>query len=133
MNFKTSYSKDGNNFARTDVEILCFFAHCKRVSLDQPNLGTSLINKLANFSCFDFIFIYKLRLYEVTRLAIEVQVRDNNVEAAIRVLKKKLLREGIFKELKLRKNYEKPSERKLREKAESIKRFKKLMRKKKFD
>jgi small subunit ribosomal protein S21 len=47
--------------------------------------------------------------------------------------KKKLLREGIFKELKLRKNYEKPSERKLREKAESIKRFKKLMRKKKFD
>ena len=133
MNFKTSYSKDGNNFARTDVEILCFFAHWKRVSLDQPNLGTSLINKLANFSCFDFIFIYKLRLYEVTRLAIEVQVRDNNVEAAIRVLKKKLLREGIFKELKLRKNYEKPSERKLREKAESIKRFKKLMRKKKFD
>ncbi len=133
MNFKTSYSKDGNNFARTDVEILCFFAHCKRDSLDQPNLGTSLINKLANFSCFDFIFIYKLRLYEVTRLAIEVQVRDNNVEAAIRVLKKKLLREGIFKELKLRKNYEKPSERKLREKAESIKRFKKLMRKKKFD
>ena len=56
-----------------------------------------------------------------------MQVRDNNVEAAIRVLKKKLLREGIFKELKLRKNYEKPSERKLREKAESIKRFKKLM------
>ena len=66
-------------------------------------------------------------------MAIEVQVRDNNVEAAIRVLKKKLLREGIFKELKLRKNYEKPSERKLREKAESIMRFKKLMRKKKFD
>ena len=117
-------------------QMLKFFAFLhivKRVSLDQPNLGTSLINKLANFSCFDFIFIYKLRLYEVTRLAIEVQVRDNNVEAAIRVLKKKLLREGIFKELKLRKNYEKPSERKLREKAESIKRFKKLMRKKKFD
>ena len=108
-------------------------AHCKRVSLDHPNLGTSWMNNFTNFSCFDFIIIYKLRLYEVTRLAIEVQVRDNNVEAAIRVLKKKLLREGIFKELKLRKNYEKPSERKLREKAESIKRFKKLMRKKKFD
>jgi small subunit ribosomal protein S21 len=56
-------------------------------------------------------------------LSIEVQVRDNNVEAAIRVLKKKLLREGIFKELKLRKYYEKPSERKLREKEESIKLF----------
>ena len=66
-------------------------------------------------------------------MTIEVQVRDNNVEAAIRVLKKKLLREGIFKELKLRKNYEKPSERKLREKAESIKRFKKLISKKKYD
>ena len=133
MNFNTSYSKDGNKLARTDVEIRCFLAHCKRVSPDHPNLGTSSMNNFANFSCFDFIIIYKLRLYEVTRLAIEVQVRDNNVEAAIRVLKKKLLREGIFKELKLRKNYEKPSERKLREKAESIKRFKKLMRKKKFD
>ena len=97
------------------------------------SIGTSWIKSLANLSCFEIIFIYNLRSYEVTRLTIEVQVRDNNVEAAIRVLKKKLLREGIFKELKLRKNYEKPSERKLREKAESIKRFKKLMRKKKFD
>ncbi len=66
-------------------------------------------------------------------MSIEVQVRDNNIEAAIRVLKKKLLREGIFKELKLRKNYLKPSERKLLERKESEKRFKKLMRKKKFD
>jgi small subunit ribosomal protein S21 len=56
-------------------------------------------------------------------LSIEVQVRDNNIEAAIRVLKKKLLREGIFKELKLRKNYEKPSERKLRETKESEKKI----------
>ena len=101
----------------------------KKGSLDHPNLGTSWMKRLANLSCFDFIIRYNLRSYEVTRLTIEVQVRDNNVEAAIRVLKKKLLREGIFKELKLRKNYEKPSERKLREKAESIKRFKKLMRK----
>ena len=66
-------------------------------------------------------------------MSIEVQVRDNNIEAAIRVLKKKLLREGLFKELKLRKNFEKPSERKLREREESVKRFKKLMRKKKYD
>ena len=66
-------------------------------------------------------------------MSIEVQVRDNNIEAAIRVLKKKLLREGIFKELKLRKNYLKPSERKLLERKESKKRFKKLMRKKKYD
>ena len=119
--------------ARLGVEIRSFFAQWRSVSLDHPYLGTWSINSELNFSCFDFIFIYNLRLYEVTRLTIEVQVRDNNVEAAIRILKKKLLREGIFKELKLRKNYEKPSERKLREKAESIKRFKKLMRKKKFD
>lgn len=66
-------------------------------------------------------------------MSIEVQVRDNNIEAAIRVLKKKLLREGIFKELKLRQNYLKPSERKLLERKESEKRFKKLMRKKKYD
>ena len=126
MNFKTSYSKDGNKLARTDVEILCFLAHCKRVSLDHPNLGTSWMNNFANFSCFDFIIIYKLRLYEVTRLAIEVQVRDNNVEAAIRVLKKKLLREGIFKELKLRKNYEKPSKESFAKKPNQSKDLKNL-------
>ena len=63
--------------------------------------------------------------------AIEVQVlvRENNVDQALRVLKKKMQREGIFREMKLRRNYEKPSERRARERAEAIRRTRKLMRK----
>lgn len=59
-----------------------------------------------------------------------VTVHDNNVEHALRILKKKLQREGVFREIKLRSGYEKPSIRKAREKAESIRRCRKLMRKK---
>ena len=58
-----------------------------------------------------------------------VQVRDNNVDQALRVLKKKLQREGVFREMKLRRSYEKPSERRVRERAEAIRRVRKLMRK----
>lgn len=59
----------------------------------------------------------------------QVSVRDNNVEQAIRVLKKKLQREGVIREMKLRKHYEKPSERKARERSESVRRSRKLARK----
>ena len=59
----------------------------------------------------------------------QVFVRDNNVEQALRALKKKMQREGIFREMKLRGHYEKPSERKAREKAEAIRRARKLARK----
>jgi small subunit ribosomal protein S21 len=51
---------------------------------------------------------------------VQVVVRDNNVDQALRALKKKMQREGIFREMKLRRAYEKPSERKAREKAEAI-------------
>jgi small subunit ribosomal protein S21 len=47
----------------------------------------------------------------------------------LRALKKKMQREGVFREMKLRRAYEKPSERKARERAEAIRRFRKLMRK----
>jgi small subunit ribosomal protein S21 len=60
----------------------------------------------------------------------QVLVRDNNVDQALRVLKKKMQREGIFREMKQRRSYEKPSERKTREKAEAIRRARKLARKK---
>ena len=60
----------------------------------------------------------------------QVLVRDNNVDQALRVLKKKMQREGVFREMKLRKHYEKPSERRVREKAEAIRRARKLARKK---
>ena len=58
-----------------------------------------------------------------------VAVRDNNVDQAFRVLKKKMQREGMFREMKNRRAYEKPSERKAREMAESTRRVRKLMRK----
>ena len=58
-----------------------------------------------------------------------VSVRDNNVDRAMRILKKKLQREGVFREMKLRRFFEKPSVRKAREKAESMRRIRKLMRK----
>ena len=61
----------------------------------------------------------------------QVSVRDNNVDQALRALKKKMQREGIFREMKLRRSYEKPSERKAREKAEAVRRHRKLMRKRK--
>jgi small subunit ribosomal protein S21 len=60
----------------------------------------------------------------------QVLVRDNNVDQALRVLKKKMQREGIFREMKQRRSYEKPSERKIREKAEAMRRARKLARKK---
>tara|TARA_B100001123_G_C14808391_1_gene827300 strand:+ start:111 stop:308 length:198 start_codon:yes stop_codon:yes gene_type:complete len=62
-------------------------------------------------------------------LALEVTVKDNNLEQALRNLKKKMQREGLYREMKLRKHYEKPSVKKAREKTESIRRFKKLQRK----
>jgi small subunit ribosomal protein S21 len=59
-----------------------------------------------------------------------VQVRDNNVDQALRVLKKKMQREGVFREMKKRKYYEKPSERRVREQADAERRARKLARKK---
>ena len=59
----------------------------------------------------------------------QVLVRDNNVDQALKALKKKMQREGIFREMKLRKAYEKPSERKAREKAEAVRRARKMERK----
>lgn len=58
-----------------------------------------------------------------------VTVRDNNVDQAIRALKKKMQREGMFREMKLRRSYEKPSERRSREQAEAVRRHRKLLRK----
>lgn len=59
----------------------------------------------------------------------QVLVRDNNVDQALRVLKKKMQREGVFREMKARRAYEKPSERRNREKAEAIRRTRKAARK----
>ncbi len=60
---------------------------------------------------------------------VTVSVRDNNVDQALKILKKKMQREGVFREMKLRRHYEKPSERKAREKSESVRRWRKMERK----
>ncbi|MDX0886213.1 30S ribosomal protein S21 [Sinorhizobium medicae] len=60
----------------------------------------------------------------------QVLVRDNNIDQALRVLKKKMQREGVFREMKMRSAYEKPSEKRVREKAEAVRRTRKLARKK---
>ena len=59
----------------------------------------------------------------------QILVRDNNVDQALRVLKKRMQREGIFREMRLRGHYEKPSEKRARERAEAIRRARKLARK----
>jgi small subunit ribosomal protein S21 len=60
---------------------------------------------------------------------LQVLVRDNNVDQALRVLKRKMQREGVFREMKRRRFYEKPSEKLAREKGEGIRRMRKLKRK----
>ena len=59
----------------------------------------------------------------------QILVRENNVDQALRALKKKMQREGIFREMKLRGHFEKPSEKKARERAEAVRRARKLARK----
>jgi small subunit ribosomal protein S21 len=60
---------------------------------------------------------------------VQIYVRDNNVDQALKALKKKMQREGTFREMKRRNYYEKPSERRVRQKAEALRRARKLARK----
>jgi small subunit ribosomal protein S21 len=64
---------------------------------------------------------------------VSVNVRDGNVEQALRVLKKKMQREGIFREMKERRDFEKPTEKRKREKQENIRRSRKTARKRNSD
>ena len=61
-------------------------------------------------------------------MTLTVNVKDNNIEQALRSMKKKLQREGLFKEMKLIKHYEKPSLKRAREKEENIRRARKTAR-----
>jgi small subunit ribosomal protein S21 len=62
-------------------------------------------------------------------LFMQILVRENNVDQALRALKKKLQREGVYREMKLRRHFEKPSEKRAREKAAAVRRARKLERK----
>ena len=61
-------------------------------------------------------------------VVIKIEVKDNNVEQALRILKRKLQKDGFFKIIKLKNTYEKPSEKKKRLKKENIKRAKKIQK-----
>jgi small subunit ribosomal protein S21 len=69
------------------------------------------------------------RTSDETDKPLQVIVHDNNVDQAMRVLKKKMQREGVFREMKLRRFYEKPSEKRAREQAAAVRRARKLERK----
>jgi small subunit ribosomal protein S21 len=77
----------------------------------------------------DAIEISAYRLGRQREQIVQVFVRDNNIDQALKALKRKMQREGVFRELKRRRFYEKPSERATREKAEAIRRMHKLARK----
>jgi small subunit ribosomal protein S21 len=64
-----------------------------------------------------------------SRVLVQIFVRDNNVDQALKALKKKMQREGTFREMKRRNHYEKPSEKRARERAEAVRRARKLARK----
>ena len=70
-----------------------------------------------------------MRLCSIKGKILLVSVRDNNVDQALRALKKKMQREGIFREMKLRRSFEKPSEKRARERAEAVRRHRKMLRK----
>ena len=61
-------------------------------------------------------------------MSITVKVKDNNVEKAIKILKKKLQNDDLFKTLRLKERYEKPSDTRRRKQRESIRRLRKLKR-----
>ena len=63
------------------------------------------------------------------QVLVQIFVRDNNVDQALKALKKKMQREGTFREMKRRNHYEKPSEKRARERAEAVRRARKLARK----
>ena len=78
------------------------------------------INKLIDIKILKW---YQTFFLEVV---IKIEVKDNNIEQALRVLKRKLQRDGFFKIVKMKDTYEKPSEKKKRILQENIKRVKKL-------
>lgn len=80
--------------------------------------------------CVGWIRQSRIRLLDAARgFTVEVKVRDNQVDKALKVLKRKLQAEGVFREMRQREAYEKPSVAKRRRKAEAVKRLHKELRK----
>jgi small subunit ribosomal protein S21 len=85
--------------------------------------ATRSVSGQRRFLSFLFLLIHR------SDRCVQVVVRDNNVDQALKALKKKLQREGVFREMKLRRHFEKPSERRAREAAEAVRRARKVERK----
>jgi len=99
---------------------------------DLRNLGAAIRPKRARSRPFAMPSEVRLVAMPMTGKDFRVQVfvRDNNVDQALRILKKKMQREGVFREMKRKRFYEKPSERTTRERSEAVRRARKLARKK---
>ena len=91
--------------------------------------SVSLTGALRAFSAFPTSARTPARVTTGEFQIVQIVVRDNNVDQALKALKKKMQREGLFREMKRRNHFEKPSERKAREKAEAVRRARKLARK----
>ena len=97
---------------------------------DIPRASTRRLAFRATAICFSTASpLRQRRAAEGEIPLVQIFVRDNNVDQALKALKKKMQREGIFHEMKLRGHYEKPSEKRAREKAEAVRRSRKLARK----
>lgn len=96
--------------------------------MDPNSRGTFIGNASTELVCHGSVRSVTFLQLERS-FVLKVFVRDNNVEQALRVLKKKLQREGFFREIKRRRAYEKPSEKRVRERREGIRRGKKAARK----
>jgi small subunit ribosomal protein S21 len=94
------------------------------------SFGSASKARSPSFHVREFLVQQGFKKASNTGSLVQVLVRDNNVDQALKALKKKMQREGIFREMKLRGHYEKPSEKRAREKAEAVRRARKLARKK---
>lgn len=91
--------------------------------------GSFLVRSVRHVDLLDLFKLKHVDPKTAKEVPLQVLVRENNVDQALKVLKRKLQREGLFREMKRRRAYEKPSERRAREKSEAIRRLRKLARK----
>ena len=97
----------------------------------RPPEDSALITAKLHVTTHSCLWINKIAIWKGVINIVQVIVRDNNVDQALRALKKKMQREGLFREMKLRRHYEKPSVKKARERSEAVRRHRKLERKRK--
>ena len=102
---------------------------CRLFGKNHLSQAQNLVYATDCFTCVKRLFLFVQATIAGVQGPVEVQVRDNNVDQALRALKKKMQREGLYREMRMRRHYEKPSEKRAREKAEAIRRFRKLQRK----